>query len=340
MIVELIRKLARREDLTRAEAHAAVVAIMEGQATDAQISAFITALRMKGETVDEITGCALAMREKSARINAGASKYDIVDTCGTGGDVSNTFNISTAAALVVAGAGVKVAKHGNRSVSSKSGSADVLKALGVNIEANAATVERCIEKTNIGFLFAPMLHPAMKYAIGPRREIGIRTVFNILGPLTNPAGARCQVLGVYDAAMAQTMAGVLRELGSKRCFVVHGSDGLDEITTADSTQIAELANGKVSVYQIAPEDFSLPRCKLADLVVDSPEASAAAIRDIMAGKKGPRRDIVLLNASAGLAAAGAASDLQSGIALAADAIDSGRAADVLHHLVEESTRNQ
>jgi anthranilate phosphoribosyltransferase len=291
---------------------------------------------MKGETVDEITGCAQAMREKSAHLQTGASRYDVIDTCGTGGDVRSTFNISTAAAIVTAAAGVKVAKHGNRSVSSHSGSADVLKAMGVNIEASQAAVERCIERVNIGFLFAPLLHPAMKFAIKPRREIGIRTVFNILGPLTNPAGARCQVMGVYDVELVPLVAGVLLELGSKRCFVVHGSDGLDEITTTGRTSVAELADGQVKSYEVAPEDFGLKRAKLEDFVVDSPEQSAAVIADVLQGKPGPRRDIVLINAAAGIAASGAARDIVAGIALAAQAIDSGKAADTLHHLIEES----
>ena len=338
MLVDLIRKVVDGRNLTRDEAHAAMEAIMSGEATDAQIACFITALRIKGEVVDEISGCAEAMREKAVRINPGASEYDVIDTCGTGGDVRSTFNISTAAAFVVAAAGVTVAKHGNRSVSSNSGSADVLRTLGVNIEAEVPVVERCLGEVRLGFLFAPLLHPAMKYAIGPRREMGIRTVFNILGPLTNPAGARCQVLGVYDAALTEVMAGVLKALGSKRCFVVHGLDGLDEMTITDRTIVSELADGEVTTREVAPEDFGLARCRVEDLVVGSPEESATAIRAVFAGATGPRRDIVLLNAAAGITAAGAAGDIARGVEVAAEAIDSGRVAETLERLVTVSNR--
>lgn len=336
MITEAIRKLVQREDLAREEACAAMRAIMEGAASPAQIAAFITALRMKGETVAEITGCALAMREKAARVNPGLSRYEVVDTCGTGGDLRHTFNISTAAAFVVAAAGVKVAKHGNRSVSSQSGSADVLKVLGVNVEADIPVVERCLREANIGFLFAPLLHPAMRHAIGPRREIGIRTVFNILGPLTNPAGAPCQVVGVYDLALTTVVAEVLAALGSKRCFVVHGLDGLDEFTLTDRTRVAELVDGRISTYDVAPEDFGLRRCRVEDLTVDSPEASAAVIIGVLEGKPGPQRDIVRLNAAAALVAAGAVPDIPRGLSVAAAAIDDGRARDTLRRLIELS----
>ncbi len=338
MLTDLIRKLVDGHDLTRDEARAAMEAIMGGEATDAQIACFITALRMKGEVVDEISGCAEAMREKSVRINPGASEYDIIDTCGTGGDVRSTFNISTAAAFVAAAAGVTVAKHGNRSVSSNSGSADVLRTLGVNIEADVPTVERCLSEVRLGFLFAPLLHPAMKYAIGPRREMGIRTIFNILGPLTNPAGARCQVLGVYDAALTEVLAGVLKALGSKRCFVVHGRDGLDEMTITDATIVSELADGKVTTREVAPEDFGLARCPMEDLVVGSPEESGAAIGEVFSGVTGPRRDIVLLNAAAAIAAAGAAKDIAQGVEVAAEVLDSGRAAETLARLVAVSNQ--
>jgi len=336
MIQELLGRLVNRENLTQEQATSAMNAIMSGECTESQVAAFIVALRMKGETVDEIAGCAQVMREKATRVNAGASEFEVVDTCGTGGDVKGTFNISTAAAVVTAGAGVKVAKHGNRSVSSHSGSADVLAALGVNIEAGLPVVERCLREAGIAFLFAPMMHAAMKHAIGPRREIGVRTVFNILGPLTNPAGARCQVLGVYDLKLASLMAGVLNSLGSKRCFVVHGADGLDEITVTDSTRVAELAAGEVKEYEISPEDFGMKRAALSDLTVDSPGESAQAVREVLQGTSGPRRDIVVLNAAGAIVASGAAADWREGIALAEDSIDSGRANETLQRLAAVS----
>lgn len=336
MIQGLIRKLTDRRDLTREESVQAMNAIMSGEATPAQIAAFIVALRMKGETTEEITGCARVMREKATRIEPGESPYDVIDTCGTGGDARNTFNISTASALVAAGAGVRVAKHGNRAVSSRSGSADVLKQLGVNIQADKAVVERCLREVNIGFLFAPMLHGAMKYAIGPRREIAVRTVFNILGPLTNPAGAPCQVLGVYDEKLVPVLAGVLKNLGSKRCLVVHGDDGLDEITITGNTHVAELKDGTVTTYTRSPEDVGLPRASLSDLVVRGPDEATAALRSVLKGESGPRRDIVLLNAGAALMLAGAAKDLGEGIARAGKAIDSGAAQKTLDDLIRIS----
>jgi anthranilate phosphoribosyltransferase len=289
---------------------------------------------MKGETGEEIAGCARVMRAKARRLDAGTP--DVVDTCGTGGDARNTFNISTAAALVAAGAGATVAKHGNRAVSSHSGSADALKQLGVNIEAKPEAVERCMREARIGFLFAPLLHEAMKFAIGPRREVGVRTVFNILGPLTNPAGARCQVMGVYDPALPPLLAGVLRDLGSRRCMVVHGDDGLDEITTTGRTAVAELNDGTVRTYTIAPEDVGLPRAKLADLTVWNVEEAAEAIRLVLAGERGPHRDIVVLNAGAALLVTGLASDLKSGVQRAADSLDSGAARKALEELVRVS----
>jgi anthranilate phosphoribosyltransferase len=336
MIKETIRKLTERRDLTADEAAQAMAEIMTGEATPAQVAGFIVALRMKGETVEEISGCARVMRAKARPIACAPARWEAVDTCGTGGDARGTFNISTASAIVAAGAGVTVAKHGNRAVSSHSGSADVLKQLGVNIEAPPAVVERCLAEARIGFLFAPLLHEAMKFAIGPRRELGVRTVFNILGPLTNPAGARCQVLGVYDKALPPVMAGVLRSLGSKRCMVVHGDDGLDEITTTGRTLVAELRDGAISTYDIGPGDFGLPTARLADLVVHSIEEAAAAVRSVLAGEPGPRRDIVLLNAGAAIAVSGAAKDLPQGIRLAAKSIDSGAARQTLERLAAVS----
>ena len=323
----------RGEHLTVEESVAAMNAIMSGEATPAQIAAFIVALRMKGETIEEIAGCAQVMREKAAHIDAGSSAFDVVDTCGTGGDARHTFNISTASALVTAGAGVTVAKHGNRAVSSTSGSADVLMGLGVNLQAPQEVVERCLREAHIGFLFAPLMHGAMKFAIGPRREIGVRTVFNILGPLTNPAGAKCQVLGVYDDKLVEPMAGVLKQLGSKRCMIVHGEDGLDEMTTTATTHVAELADGAVTTYQLTPEELGFPRARLEDFVVESAAEAVHTLRDILGGKPGPRRDIVLLNAGAAILVSGAASDLKDGIAKAGQSIDSGAAKAALDKLV-------
>ena len=334
MNTQLIRKLINRTDLTIDESVEAMNAIMSGDATPAQIAAFIIALRMKGETIEEITGCARVMREKAVHINPGQPADEVVDTCGTGGDTCHTFNISTAAALVAAGAGITIAKHGNRAVSSTSGSADVLKALGVNLEAEPSVVERSLCEARIGFLFAPLMHSAMKYAIGPRREIGVRTVFNILGPLTNPAGAANQLLGVYDAALVEPLAGVLKNLGSKRCLVVHGEDGLDEMTTTAPTQIAELADGKITTWTLTPEDVGLPRANLQDLVVESPEDAVQAIREVLAGDTGPKRDIVLLNAGAAIMVGNGAQNLKDGIAKAAMAIDSGTAQKALQKMVE------
>ena len=334
MIREAISKVVDGEDLSREEAVTTMTEIMSGDATPAQIACFITALRLKGETVDEITGCASAMREKVTRIEAKADL--LVDTCGTGGDGAHTFNISTTAALVAAGAGLHIAKHGNRSVSSRSGSADVLKALGVNIEADAATVARCVDEVGIGFLFAPMLHPAMKYAIGPRREIGIRTIFNILGPLTNPAGAQVQVLGVYDAGLTGTLANVLKNLGSQHVFVVHGSDGLDEITITGKTYVSELVDGQVRSFVIDPEDFGISKADMSGLVGGTAEENAQMTLDILRGEEGPRRDIVLLNSAAAIVAGGKAANLIEGIQVAAESIDSGKAMEKLELLKKAS----
>ena len=334
MIREAISKVVDGEDLSREEAVATMNEIMSGDATPAQIACFLTGLRLKGETVDEITGCVTIMRDKVTKIEVHSEP--LVDTCGTGGDGAHTFNISTTAAFVAAGAGLHIAKHGNRSVSSKSGSADVLKALGVNIEADAATVARCVDEVGIGFLFAPLLHPAMKHAIGPRREIGIRTIFNILGPLTNPAGAKAQILGVYDAGLTETLANVLKNLGSEHVFVVHGCDGLDEITITDKTQVAELVNGQVKCYQIAPEDFGMSKSDISDLVGGAAEENAQITLDVLNGQKGPRRDIVLLNSAAAIAAGGLAADLTEGVQIAAESIDSGEALKRLELLKKAS----
>lgn len=330
---EAFQKVLDGKDLTREEAVDAMQAIMSGQATDAQIAGFLIALRIKGETVDEITGFATVMREKASRVPASP---DVIDTCGTGGDTSHTFNISTAAALVAAGMGIKVAKHGNRSVSSKCGSAEVLKEVGVNLDADVDTLSRCIEGANIGFLFAPKLHAAMKYAIGPRREMGVRTVFNVLGPLTNPAGAKRQIMGVFSAELTETLATVLANLGAVKALVVNGADGLDEITVTDTTQVSEASGGKVKTYSVSPEDLGLKRWSLSDLKVADPQEAAAALREVLSGKKGAKRDIVLANAAAAAYVADKAATLVDGVALAARSIDSGAATAALEKLVEIS----
>lgn len=335
-IKEIIKEVVVGRDLSREEAAGAMRIIMSGQATDAQIAGLLIALRLKGETVDEITGFATVMREVVSRVEA---PDNVIDTCGTGGDSSFTFNISTTAALVAAGMGIKVAKHGNRSVTSSSGSAGVFKELGVNLDADPQTVARCIEGANIGFLFAIKLHPAMKYAIGPRREMGVRTVFNILGPLTNPAGARRQVMGVFSKALTETLARVLSNLGAVKALVVHGSDGMDEITITDETTVSEAAGGAVKTYTISPEDLGLERAKLETLQVSDSTEAAKAVRGVLSGEKGPRRDIVLANAAAAAYVGDKALTLADGVKVAAESIDSGAAAAALAKLVEISNGN-
>lgn len=327
---DILVKLLDGRDLTQDEAGLAMATIMEGQATQAQIGCFLAALRLKGETADEIAGCALVMRQKAFPVRP--RRQALVDTCGTGGDGRNTFNISTTAAFVVAGAGVPVAKHGNRSVSSKSGSADVLEALGVNIDLGPDEVARCIDEAGIGFLFAQRLHPAMRHAAGPRREIGARTLFNILGPLTNPAGAETQVLGVYDGALTEVLAGVLGRLGCRRAMVVHGLDGTDELSISGSTRVSELQGDRVRTYLVEPEDAGLGRAPLDEIRGGTAAENAQFLLDVLAGDPGPRRSVVLLNAAAALVVAGAAPDLRGGVAMAAEAIDSGRALACLETL--------
>ena len=329
-IQDAIAKLIAGADLAREETVGVMDQIMSGEATDAQIGAFLIALRLKGETVDEIAGAAEVMRQKATRI--GTRHEVVVDTCGTGGDGSGTFNISTGAAFVVAGAGLCVAKHGNRAASSLCGSADVLKVLGVNIEASPETVGRCLDEVGIGFLFAPALHGAMKYAIGPRRELGVRTIFNALGPLTNPAGAGRQVIGVYSGDLTEPLAEVLGRLGSERAFIVHGSDGLDEITLTGPTRVSELRDGSVSTYEIAPESFGLSRADAENLKGGEAEANAEILLSVLKGEEGPRRDVVLLNGAAAIVAGGLAEDLSEGIGVAQEAIDSGRAMEKLEGL--------
>jgi anthranilate phosphoribosyltransferase len=345
MIKTAIAKLVERKDLAEAEMIEVMNQIMGGEATPAQVGSFITALRMKGETVSEITGAARVMRERATPIRVGRvldidreeinlDRETILDTCGTGGSGTNTFNVSTTVSFVVSACGVRVAKHGNRSVSSACGSADVLEKLGVNLDVTPQIVERCINEIGVGFLFAPALHGAMKYAIGPRREVGIRTIFNILGPLTNPAGADCQVLGVYQESLVEPMAKVLACLGCRRGFVVHGMDGMDEITLTGATRIAEIREGQVSVFTVEPEDYGLTRCVMSELQGGNAVANAEIVLGVLKGDRGPRRDVVLLNAAFALVAADATRDVSSGLQLAAQAIDEGRAMTKLEALIE------
>ena len=326
----LLHTLANGVDLTEDEMVSAMTQIMEGKVTDSQLAGFLTALHLKGETVAEIVGAARVMRAKAEKLDIKSTP--LVDTCGTGGDGSDTFNISTASALVAAGAGVKVAKHGNRAVSSRSGSADVLKCLGVNLSASLSTVARCVEEVGIGFLFAPLMHKAMKHAAVVRKELGFRTIFNVLGPLTNPANAQAQVLGVFDAKWVQPLAEVLRELGCGHALVVHGSDGLDEITLTGESQVAELKNGEVTSYILHPEEFGFKICDYEDLKGGTPEENAVMIQNILDGESGPRRDIVLLNSAAAIYVAGKADSLESGIQCAVDSIESGKAREKLEGL--------
>jgi anthranilate phosphoribosyltransferase len=305
--------------------------IMRGEATPAQIGGFLVALRLKGETADEIAGCAEAMRAHVLAVRP--KRDDLVDTAGTGGDGAGTFNISTAAALVAAAAGAAVAKHGNRAVSSASGSADVLEALGFELELPAQRIERSIDELGFAFLFAPSHHPAMRHAAPVRRELAARTVFNVLGPLTNPAGARAQVVGVYAPELVPTIATVLASLGARRAFVVHGAGGIDELSPAGPNLVCEVTGGKVRRREIDPRDFGVPRCKPRDLAGGSPEENAATVREIFAGAPGPKREAVLLNAGGAIAAGGHARDLEDGYRVAADALDSGAAAARLEELI-------
>jgi anthranilate phosphoribosyltransferase len=332
MIQKTIHKLVDRQDLTRVEAYESMLSIMSGNVTDPLIAAFLTALRMKGETVAEITGCAQAMREKAVKI--ATAHRAVIDTCGTGGDSLGTFNISTAAALIAAGAGAIVAKHGNRAVSSKAGSADVLVALGVNIELSKEKVEACLNTVGIAFLFAPMMHGAMRFASPVRRELGMRTVFNVLGPLTNPAGARRQLLGVFTPELTETLATVLGELGSERALVVHGSGGLDEISTLGVTRMSELDNGTVRTYDFHHDAVGVQGSTIESLVGGDAAINAGIIRRILGGEKGACRDIAVLNAGAALYVAGLGASIADGIHLAEESIESGRAERKLHQLSE------
>ena len=343
MITDVLYRLAdHRQSLTRAEARAVMTEVLTGKCTDAQIAALLVALHMKGETVEEIVGFAEAIRAAATPLElrgdsvldaSGTGRDALVDTCGTGGDASGTFNISTATAFVAAGAGVRVAKHGNRSVTSKCGSADVMEALGVNINLPPARLAACLAEVGIAFLFAPAMHSAMKYVQPVRRDLRLRTVFNLLGPLTNPAHATCQVVGVYSADLVEKLAEALSMLGLRRALVVHGSDGLDEITITGPTRIGEVRDGAVHTYEVTPEDCGLRRATLDDIAGGDAAFNASLIRDLLAGKKSAHRDVVLLNAGAALVAAGRAGHLRDAVPLAARAIDSGAALQKLQALI-------
>jgi len=330
-----LKAVIERRDLSRDDMQAVMRLIMTGEATPAQIGGFLVGLRMKGETVAEITAAASVMRELAAGVKVDGDH--VVDIVGTGGDGINTFNISTASTFVVAAAGGTVAKHGNRSVSSKSGSADLLEAAGVNLDLSPEQVGQCINEVGVGFMFAPKHHSAMKHAIGPRKEMAVRTIFNVLGPLTNPAGAPNQLLGVFSKDLVEPLAEVLNALGSNHVLVVHSADGMDEISIADETYVTELKDGQITSYTISPEQFGLGRGKLEDLQVDGAEASLAVIKDVFANKPGAARDIVILNAGAAIYAADLVDSLEDGMTKAADIIASGAAQAKLDELVKLSS---
>ncbi len=330
MIKEAIRMLIEGHSLTIEQAKGVMEEIVNGEATPAQFGAFVTALRLKGETVDEIVGMAKIMRDKAVRVKVNGP---LVDTCGTGGDAAGTFNISTATAFVAAGVGLKVAKHGNRAMSSQCGSADVLESLGVKIDLDAEGVGRCIEEVGIGFMFAPLFHPAMKYAAAPRREIGIRTVFNLIGPLTNPAGVGAQVVGVAKGTMTEKIAMALEGLGCRHALVVHGENGLDEIAINGRTIIYELKDGKIENYHISPGDFGLPEADMDKIIGGTAADNAVILRSILSGNRGAQRDVVLMNAAAVLLAGDKVENLEQGFKLAEEAIDSGRAMQKMEQLI-------
>ncbi len=344
MIREAIQKVMVGDALTEAEMVETMNEIMEGETTDAQIACFLTALRLKGETIEELTGATRAMRAKATAVpthhapdlQATPKVPRLVDTCSTGGTGLNHFNISTTSAIVTAGAGVPVAKHGNRGVTRQSGSANVLMALGVNIDIGPEHVGRCIDEVGVGFLFAPMLHGAMKYAIGPRREIGIRTIFNAIAPLTNPAGPQAQVIGVYAPALTEAHANALRNLGCQHAFIVHGNDGLDDITTTTTSRVSELRNETVKTYTLDPTTFGIPRAAPEALLGGAPQENADIIVDMLKGEKGPKRDIVVLNAGAAIVASGKVDSLEAGMELASESIDSGAALAKLEGLKKVS----
>ena len=335
-IQEAIKKVISREDLTEDEMHSVMNDIMTGNATDAQIGGFLVGLSMKGETIDEIVAAAKVMRSLATGVKISKPKH-LVDTCGTGGDSSGLFNVSTASAFVVASAGGQVAKHGNRSISSKSGSADVLETAGVNLDMSPETISSCVEKIGVGFMFAPAHHSAMKYAIGPRRELAVRTIFNVLGPLTNPAGAPSQVMGVYHKDLVEPIAFALKNLGSSHVMVVHSNDGLDEISIADSTFVAELKNGTVETYSISPSDFDMQQINLDSICVDDADASLKLIQEALDGQEGPAKDIIALNAGAAIYVSGLTNSLKDGVKKAQEILNSGAAHQKLDDLVRMST---
>jgi anthranilate phosphoribosyltransferase len=348
MIVEALHRIAtHRQSLSREEAHAVMAEVLRGAATDAQIAALLVALHMKGETVEEIVGFAEAMRAAATPLDirrnsmvdvSGTERDALVDTCGTGGDASGTFNISTATALVLAGASVRVAKHGNRSATSKCGSADVMEALGVNINLSPEQLASCLEQVGIVFLFAPAMHASMKFAGPARRDLKLRTVFNLLGPLTNPAHASAQVVGVYAPELVEKLAEALSMLGVRRALVVHGHDGLDEISIAATTRVAEARNGQVHTYEVTPEEFGMERASIENILGGDAQENAAIIREVLRGERSARRDVVVLNAAAGLVASGRVDSLADGVPVAEKAIDSGAAREKLEKLVEFTGR--
>lgn len=343
MILDALHRLANHcESLSRAESRAVMTEVLTGKCTDAQIAALLVALHMKGETVEEIVGFAEAIRAEATQLDlhknrtldvSGTERDALVDTCGTGGDTSGTFNISTATAIVTAASGVRVAKHGNRSISSKCGSADVMEALGVKIDLPPAKIAACLEEVGIAFLYAPAMHSAMRYVQPARRELRLRTVFNLLGPLTNPAHATCQVVGVYSSDLVEKLAEALSMLGLHRALVVHGRDGLDEITITGATRVGEVRDGQVHTYEVTPEEFGLQRASLEDIAGGDAAMNAALIRGVLSGEKSPRRDVVILNSAAALVAAGRANHLRDAVPLAANAIDTGAASAKLDALV-------
>jgi len=338
MLKEIIEKMIRFEDLDMREAYDSMKQIIEGNVNDCQVSSFLTALRMKGETIDEISGFSRAMLDKARRVS---SKHDdIVDTCGTGGDKKNTFNISTAAALIAAGAGIKIAKHGNRSISSMCGSADVLEQLGININLGAGDISRCIDETGIGFIFAPNAHVAMKNVANARKNMGIKTIFNILGPITNPAMANRRVLGVFDERLMDKMIYSLKNLGVKRAFVVYGLEGLDELSVSGNSLVQYLDNGTVTKYIINPEELGIKKCRIEELRGGDSKENAKILYDILSGKeKGARKDSSLLNAAAAIVAGGKSESLQEAIKIAAYSVESGKALDKLNKLIEFSNKS-
>jgi anthranilate phosphoribosyltransferase len=337
MFKENLSKIVKREDLNEEQMSQMITDIFSGNITDAQIGAMMAALATKGETFEELAGAARAMRRKALRIQTSAAT--VVDTCGTGGDGAHTFNISTTTSFVVAACGVTVAKHGNRSVSSQCGSADLLEALGIKLDTAPEIVEEAVQDIGIGFLFAPLYHGAMRFAAKARKEVGLRSIFNMLGPLTNPAGANCQLLGVYAPELTEMFAHALQLLGTKRAFVVHGHDGLDEISVCAPTRVSELKNGLIRTYDISPEQFFSEQAEPADLLGGSPEENAQITRNILNGEKGPKRNIVLINAAAALVAAGQAEDLKQGIRIAETAIDEGVAVKKMEALIRYSQEN-